>query len=278
VPNARRIRAAAISALLATAAISGCSSGDDSASTTEAGTGDGRPLTQPEAELLAGALFKNYDIGGATFDLAATFRTSGDSISLRGSIDWKNHVGSAAVTAVGAEAGVTEVYWNASDVLEHRDGLDAALAAAGHPGASFVDRPPDPTGRGLDGLLGLLIGLASKQRDNPQLVQQSAAARFLRTDVVGDRSVTVFRYDSSVFWIDATGSIARYDGVTNDGNRPVTIEFSPLAAQDIPGPPADSVVPYESVAAAYDGLLAQATDTRASTPAPITPASDAGGP
>jgi len=263
---------------MTTATISACSSGDESASTTKASTDEGRQLTQAEAELLAGALFKNFDVGGATFDLTATFRASGDSISLRGSIDWKKHIGSAVVTAVGAEAAVTEVYWNTSDVLEHRDGLDAALAAAGHPEANFVDRPPDPTGRELDGLLGLLIGLASKQRDNPQLVQQSGTARYLRADVVGDRPVTVFRYDSSVFWVDGTGSIARYDGVTSDGDRPVTIEFSALAAQDIPGPPADSVVPYESVADAYDGLLARATDTRASTPAPITTASGAGGP
>ena len=254
--------------------MAGCSSDDGGNAATTAPSADaGRALTQSEAELLAGALFKNFDVGGATFDLAATFRTSGDSISLRGSIDWKNHIGSAVVTAVGAEAAVTEVYWNTSDVLERRTGLEAALTAAGHPGATFVDRTPDPTGRELDGLLGLLIGLAAKQRDNPQLVQQSGSARYLRDDVVGDRPVSVFSYDSSVFWIDATGSIARYDGVTNDGNRPVTIEFAPLAAQDIPGPRAELVVPYESVAAAYDGLLAQAPVTQAT----VTPASGAGG-
>jgi TAT (twin-arginine translocation) pathway signal sequence len=233
----------------------GCSSGNGSKSSPSSVVDPaGRPLTSAEAELLAGALFKNYDVGGATFDLTASFRASGDSISLRGAIDWKNHIGAGAVTAVGAEADVTEVYWNSTDVLEQRKGLTDALAVAGHPGARFVDRAPDPTGRELDGLLGLLIGLAAKQRDNPQLIQQSDAARFLRADRVGDTAVSVFRYDSSVFWIDASGSIVRYDGVSNDGNRPVTIDLLALAAQDIAGPAAELVVPYESVAAVYDAL------------------------
>jgi len=248
--------------LLGSVVIGGCSSDDEpsesdasSADDSEA-TADGeRPLTLAEADLLAACLFKNYDVGGATFELSATFTISGDTLALAGSIDWKQHIGSATVTATGAEAGVTGVFWAEQEVLESRVGLDRVLSDAGFPAGQWVSRRPDPTGRQIDGLLGLVLGLASEQRDNPQLVQQTETALFVRTDTVRDQPVSVMRYDGSEFWLDATGTILRYNATTSDGNRPVTIDFLTLAVQEVSPPQANTVIPYENVSVAYDALM-----------------------
>jgi hypothetical protein len=144
-----------------------------------------------------------------------------------------------------------------SSVLAPRTGLTEALAADGSPPYEYVDRDPDPAGRQLDGLLALVLGLAAEQRDNPQLVQQNASARFVRTDTVHDVPVSVLRYDTAELWLDSTGTMLRYSGTSADGNRPVTIDFTDRAPVSIEPPPTEAVVSYDDIAGVYDALLRQ---------------------
>lgn len=253
--NRREFFHTAVGAAAGLVVFTACSDENPSAGSGDTSNGsDPRPLTLPEAGLLAGMLFNNYDIGGATFTVNATFNISGDTLALAGTIDWKNHIGHTQVNATGAEAGVSEVYWEETAVIETRAGLPEALVAAGHPTGIYISRAPDPTGRQIDGLLGLVLGLASKQRDNPQLVQQTETARYLRTDTIRDVPVTVFQYDSSQLWLDSDGTMLRYTGISADGNRPVTIDLLTIAPVTIEPPAADSVIVYGDAAAAYDAV------------------------
>jgi hypothetical protein len=161
-----------------------------------------QPLTDDQASKLANVLFDNLDSKGATFGLAARF-SDGSTINLSGEVDWAGHFGHAVVTASGAEADLAEVYWSANEVLERRPGLNRQLQAENVQAAGYLVRAPQPAGRDLDRLLGIITALAGPQRDNPLLIKQKAGSAFLRSDVLGGVKVDVLRFgDHNVYSLD----------------------------------------------------------------------------
>ncbi|MFN8021054.1 MAG: hypothetical protein U0Q03_05940 [Acidimicrobiales bacterium] len=225
--------------------------GDDAPASSE------RPLTDDEAAMLAGALFTNYDRGGADVTLAVQVG-NGASLSVQGEIDWSTHRGHALVSATGVETGVREVYWSDDAVLEARDDLGPLLAQAGLPDAPWVAREPDPAGRQLDQALALLTGLASQQRDNPLLIQQQPGSAFVRDDTLRGTPVVVLRYgDASVYWLSADdGRMLRFESNNSDGDRPVVVDVLGFRDVSVDGPPVDQVTDVADIAAVYAAALA----------------------
>jgi hypothetical protein len=225
--------------------LSGCASDE---STTRAPAA----LDAEYAAMLANALFDNYDGEGATFQVAAA-GSDGSTLNLTGEVDWKGHVGHALVSAKGTEAGISEVFWNESTVLENRPDLNGVLIAAGFPATTFVARSPDPDNRDLDRVIALVAALASEQRDNPLLIQQAAGSAFLRTDTLRGVDVLVLRFGTrNVYWVDsATGELMRFEGNSASGMQPVVIDILTRGSQTITGPAATDVVGIDLVREFY---------------------------
>lgn len=214
---------------------------------------DGTPLTTEQAQRLAESLHRNYEAGGAAFTLSARL-PDGSSLVLEGEIDFVGHIGQAVVQATGAEAAVTEVVWSDAAVLERRPELNERLAESGRGLFAFVARAPDPDGRDLDALLGVITGLASERADNALLVQQQAGSAWLRADELRGSEADVMRYgDRTIYWLDAsTGALLRFEGDTELGNRPFVIDLTNPGPRSIVGPAAAAVVDIDDVRDLYE--------------------------
>lgn len=239
--------------------------GGPSAATTTPVTG----LTDEHAAAMANVLFDNYDDKGATFAAVAASTVTSERIDMGGEIDWVNHRGHAVVQATGTEAGVTEVYWHDTAVLERRPQLAELLTSLGRPVTNFVAREPDPAGRDIDRILALVTGLASQQRDNPLLIAQTPGSKFVRTDTLRETSVQVLRFgERNLYWLAIDdGRLLRFEGNNETGNRPVVIDIIDRAVQEIAGPMASDVATIEQLGDIYEAAIAmQPQPTATSAP------------
>ena len=216
-----------------------------------------RALSADEAALLAEIQIRNFEIGGADFIVNAAFTELGDSISMTGSTDWVNHLGQATVAASGQESGIEEVMWSSNEVLESRPAMTQMLAAINLPNVRFIARPPDSERRLLDRVIGILVSLASTERDNALLIQQKEGSAFLRSDVLRDRKVFVLRYGKSLrYWVDqSTSELLRFEGDSTSGTAPIVIDFLAFGQRTIVQPPQDSVVAVSEISELYDAAL-----------------------
>ena len=212
-----------------------------------------RPLTTDEADRLAGVLFANHEAGGATFTLNTTFTGTGSTLAMSGIVDWSTFSGQATVTATGQESGVTEVFWNQKVIVERRPALDAVLAATGRPGARYMYRAVDTGKRQLDRAIGILLGLASAQRENAILISQKEGSAFLRTDKWRGETVDVLRYGSqNRFWLQqGTSVLRRFDGNAAAGGAPIIIDFLQTGKRSVSPPPQSLVVSADEIKEAY---------------------------
>ena len=197
----------------------------------------------------------NYLAKGAEFEANSAFLGPGGSQSLTmvGQIDWERHAGRAVVRGDGREAGISEVYWEETFILERRPAMDAIISGLGGPTTPWIARPPNPTNNQLDRLVGLLVGLASEQPDNALLVQQKEGSEFMRNDTLRDTAVEVLRYGNrNIYWLDvADGSMVRFEGNSAGGNAPVVIDVLARKAVTLTRPAETDIVPVERIAEAY---------------------------
>ena len=212
-----------------------------------------RPLTTDEADRLASVLFTNHEGGGATFTLSTTFTGTGSTLSMSGVVDWTTLTGQATVTATGQEAGVTEVFWSQNVVVERRPALDAVLAATDHPTVRYVYRAVDTGTRQLDRAIGILLGLASAQRENAILITQKEGSAFLRADKWRGETVDVLRYGSqNRFWLkQGTSVLRRFDGNAAAGSAPIIIDFLQTGKRSVSPPPESLVISADDIKEAY---------------------------
>jgi len=167
-PPRRRpaLLAAGLVGVVLAGSAAGCTSGGDDRE-------PGDPLTDAEADLLAGVLTANEEEGGADFVVAAPFDEDA-VLTLTGEVDYADDVGRAqAVTSYGDERpdDVRTVFFTADELwFGDVPGLAEALTAAGLPSATYVRRPAAATGDGArlaDVLVRLVLNLAAPEDDDP---------------------------------------------------------------------------------------------------------------
>ena len=237
------IRAVAVVvALSGGIALSACGNDDP-------GQAEPQPLTVDQATRMAEVQFDNYDTGGARFEVATTFTATNDTLYLSGVVDWKNHEGRAQVRASGAEAGITEVWWNQTVLLERRPSLDAVLAGLGYDSVRYLARPPATSTRQIDRAIAIVMALASEERQNPVLIQQEEGSAYVRNDTLREQGVEVLRYGQrNQYWLnldDAT--LMRFDGNSENGSAPIVVDLLERGMQEIPRPDDAEVLPIEAV-------------------------------
>jgi hypothetical protein len=238
-PLTRRRRIASVLLVIGLLA-SACGGGSEESSGT-----DVTPLTPQQAVRLAEVLHRNHEAGGARFQLVARDGTSGATITLDGVIDWGSLRGRAAVTGYqDVDGEVTEVAWIADAVAERRPSQLAVLAERGETPDTFFLRPADPQGVVIDRLLAIVVGLATTQPDNAQLVLQNPGAAFVRTDRLREVDVEVLRYSArTIHWVALdTGELLRFEGSDSLGGSPVIVDLLELGPQRVELP-AVSVLP-----------------------------------
>jgi hypothetical protein len=238
-PLTRRRRIASVLLVIGLLA-SACGGGSEESSGT-----DVTPLTPQQAVRLAEVLHRNHEAGGARFQLVARDGTSGATITLDGVIDWGSLRGRAAVTGYqDVDGEVTEVAWIADAVAERRPSQLAVLAERGETPDTFFLRAADPQGAAIDRLIAIVVGLATTQPDNAQLVLQNPGAAFVRTDRLREVDVEVLRYSArTIHWVALdTGELLRFEGSDSLGGSPVIVDLLELGPQRVELP-AVSVLP-----------------------------------
>ena len=157
--------------LTALVVLAGCGGGSSAADRTP-----GDPITEDEADTLAGLLHRDYTEGGADFTVTAPY-AEGTVLTLTGQIDFRQGTGSAqAVTTYGAGRpdDSRTIFFTTAD-LWYGDvpGLTDALAAAGRPDTDYLRRPISTTQAGgtaslVDVLVQLVPNLSQRADDDPR--------------------------------------------------------------------------------------------------------------
>ncbi len=225
---------------IALVAISGCSE-----------TGP-HPVTDAEADRLAEALYANWEAGGVTFELNAA-PAAGESVRVQGEVDFGDQAGYGLVNAVGEDSPVKGVIFTTTTILENIPDLVDASVAVGGPEFVWVARPVDTSAYQLDGLLGVVFGLATQQRDNPELISQSGA-KWIRGDTLRDTAVDVFEYSPQArFWIEQGGTrLLRFEGNNATLTRPIVIDITEVGPVTQPTFADTDVVTPQDLDGLYD--------------------------
>jgi predicted small secreted protein len=210
----RRSRGAFAAVLVAVMLVAGCSAAPGEGASVAA------PLSLEQASLLADALFRNREMGGARFVVTARDSINGATVVLEGEVDWTTGHGVAVANGLRDPSGVVlAVAWTREAVAEQR--------AVGEP---FALREVDTAGRTVDRLIAIVLGLATERPDNAQLVLQKPDAGFVRRDVLRGMEVEVLRYsERTLLWIDPTsGDLLRFEGSDRSGASPVVVDLLTL--------------------------------------------------
>lgn len=209
-------------------------------------------VTNAEADRLAEALYSNWDAGGVAFELNAA-PAAGETVRVVGEVDFTDQIGYGLVTAVGEDSPVKGVIFTPTTILENIPALVDASATVGGAAFIWVGRPMDASAYQLDGLLGVVFGLATPQRDNPELISQSGA-RWLRHDTLRGTPVDVFEYSPQArFWIERDGTtLLRFEGNNATLTRPIVIDVTEVGPVTPPTFADADVVSVKDLQGLYD--------------------------
>lgn len=227
---------------LALALVAGCSS---SGAGVDRRPGD--PITQPEADVLAELLHRDFEKGGADVVVTAPYG-EGTVLTMTGQVDFVRSIGSVrAVTTYsdGRPDDTRTVIFDPKDIwFGDVPGLQPALAAAKLPAAEYVQRPitttrPDGTASLIDVLSQLVVRLSARTADDPRSFIERKYT-WQGQKLVNGQLATVFGFsgDKSVAVADTSKLLVQYVTRLPDQNFDVTITLSDHGKRQIDIPPA----------------------------------------
>lgn len=215
----------------------------------------GDPITEGEAETLAGLLNRNFTSGGAAFRVVSPYAENA-TFTYTGAIDFTTSTGAGtAVTDFGGTqpAESRTLYFTTDDVtFGEVPNLTDSMAAAGVPGVNFMRRQILPGQDLIDTILALLPRLAAAEPD--------AVESYLERDYTFQGQTTIdgqlaglFSFGQAQVAVGVTEKLM-LQYVTTLPNSPirVTITLSDHGPQTVLAPPADQTVSatdYPDVAA-----------------------------
>lgn len=230
--------------LVLLALVAGCGAED-----TERLPGD--PVTEAEADVLAGVLHRNLTEGGADFVVSVPYAETA-VLTLTGEVDFRRGIGRAqAVTAYsdGRPEDTRTLFFTPRDLwIGDVPGLSEALAEAGLPEADYLRRPIDTTnGAGTASLIDVLVQmvprLSARSADDPRSFLENGYT-WQGTRSVNGQLASVFRSGTGTTTAVAAESRlllqygTRLPGQTFD----VTITLAEHGERDIDLPAAEETV------------------------------------
>ena len=231
---------AALLCLLAVLALGSCSEDNP-----ERQIGD--PITENEAETLAGLLNRNFTEGGAAFKVVAPYAEN-TTFTYTGVMDFTTNTGTGtAVTDYsGQQPSESRILYFTTDEVTFGDvpGLTDAMAALGVPGINYMRRQIFPGQELIDTIVALLPRLAASEPDNP--------AAYLERDYTFQGQTTIDGQFAALFSFGqaqvAVGVdeklLLQYVTTLPNSEVRVTITLSDHGPQTVTAPP-----PEETVAA-----------------------------
>lgn len=215
----------------------------------------GDPITQSEAETLAGLLNRNYEVGGAAFRVVSPYAEN-TTFTYSGVMDFTTSTGTGtAVTDYsGLQPAESRSLYFTTDEVTFGDvpGLTDAMAAVGVPGVNFMRRQVLPGQDLIDTIVALLPRLSATAPDN--------ATAYLERDYTFQGQTTIDGQLAALFSFGAAQVAVGVDEklmlqyVTTLPNSEVrvTITLSDHGKHSVEAPPADQTVAaadYPDVAA-----------------------------
>jgi len=200
--------------VLFAAGCGGSSGGDTTAGGGAAGTatapgsakgGDGTPVTDEQALVLARLLQLNWLRGGA--DVSGTLPVRGTEVVLDGKVDFRDGRGDVTLTdPTGQER---RYVWTRRTVR--------AQAAPGS--RRWVTQQPDPDRDPVHGAIRLINLLSAETIDNTTNIKDQDA-RHLRSETLDGERVDVYRYGpdgATTYWVGRDGLLRQVEAVFPDG-------------------------------------------------------------
>lgn len=215
----------------------------------------GDPITEGEAETLAGLLNRNFTEGGAAFRAVSPYAEN-TTFTYTGTLDFTTSTGTGtAVTDYNGQqpAESRSLYFN-TDEMTFGDvpGLTDAMSAAGVPGVNFMRRQIFPGQDLIDTIVALLPRLAAPEPDS--------AAAYLERDYTFQGQTTIdgqlaalFSFGQAQVAVGVNEKVMLQYVTTLPGSAiQVAITLSDHGPQTVEAPPADQTVSatdYPEVAA-----------------------------
>lgn len=223
---------------LAVVGLSSCST-----ETPERQIGD--PITESEAETLAGLLNRNFSAGGTAFKVVAPYAEN-TTFTYTGTMDFttSSGTGTAVTDYRGLQPSESRILYFTTDEVTFGDvpRLTDAMAAVGVPGISFMRRQIVPGQDLIDTIVALLPRLSASTPDNPAAYLERDYTYQGQTTIDGQFAV-LFSFGQAQVAVGADERLMlQYVTTLPNSEVRVTITLSDHGPQTVAAPPPEQTV------------------------------------
>ncbi len=205
----------------------------------------GDPITEVEAETLAGLLYRNFLAGGAAVRAVAPYAEN-TTFTYTGVVDFTTSTGTGiAVTDYsGLQPAESRSLYFTTDEITFGDvpGLTDAMAGVGVPGVNFMRRQLFPGRDLIDTIIALLPRLAAAEPDVPAAYLERDYTFQGQTTIDGQLAA-LFSFGQAQVAVGANEKLLlQYVTTLPNSAIPVTITMSDHGPQTVEAPPPDQTV------------------------------------
>lgn len=207
----------------------------------------GDPITEGEAETLAGLLNRNFTQGGASFRASVPYAEA-TVFTYTGTIDFTTGTGTGTAVTDYNEVQPTEsrsLYFSTDNVtFGDVPGLTDAMTAIGVPGIAFMTRQLFPFGQELiDSVVTLLPRLSARvPDDNPQSYLERDYTFQGQTTIDGELA-GLFSFGSATVAVGVDDQeLLQYVTSLPDAGAEITITLTDHGPKTVDPPPAEQTV------------------------------------
>ncbi len=201
-------------------------------------------LTTAQAGRFSRVLVKDHQDGGSAFVATIPYGPAATFV-LTGEIDWTRWDASASLhvqRSDGKGQPDQTLFWSRGQLFQPVAGLTAAMAAKGRIGVTHIVRPLDPKTAPLDRVIVLINSMSNTRAENPILLRQRTDVAFAGISEFNGVQYEKYRYGSTTYWLDPSGSLGRIEAVFRGFAAPVEVVFTAKRMRTIVLPEQSAVV------------------------------------
>ena len=172
-------------------------------------------------------------------------------------VDWGKGLGRVVMSTQRSDNVVVPdqtIAWGGTSVYLSVSGLTNALAAEGHPGITYLQRPVSVKTNPLDQVITLIGSFSSARADNPLLVRQGDTS-FEGSGEVAGRKVEKLRFGRSTYSIADDGFAYQLDTTFVSIQGPIVVKFDNHRKPTVVPVNPSETLPLSDFSSLYDSLL-----------------------